>query len=75
VNRQKLQAAQSVGDIVAAEEVLRRGFFTDTRPLLEELREEMGAPADPLDALRASGIVAKRAAERKADQAGSASFA
>ncbi len=75
VNRQKLQATQSAGDIVAAEEVLRRGFFTDTRPLLEELRAEMGVPSDPLDALRASGIIPKRAAERKADQAGSASFA
>ncbi len=61
VNREKLQAAQAAGDIVAAEEALRRA--------------EMGVPADPFDALRASGIIAKRAAERKADQSGRASFA
>ncbi len=74
VNRQKLHAAQAAGDIVAAEETLRRAFFANTGPLLEEVREQMGVPVDPLDALRRSGIVAKRAAQRKANQSGQASF-
>jgi L-rhamnose isomerase/sugar isomerase len=67
VNRKSLAEAQADCDIIAAGECLRGAFFTDASPLLAEVREEMGVPADPLAALRASGYTAKRAAERKSD--------
>jgi len=64
VPREKLAAAQRAGDLVAAEECLRGAFFADVGPLLAEVREQMGAAADPLAALRESGYIEKRAAER-----------
>jgi len=67
VNRKSLAGFQADCDIIAAGECLRQAFFTDVTPLLADLREEMGVPADPLAALRASGYTAKRAAERKSD--------
>ena len=75
VNRKKLAEAQAAGDVVTAEECLRRAFFTDVESLLREVREEMGVPADPLAALRDSGYIEKRAAERKADTGEAASYA
>ena len=67
VNREKLAKAQAAGDIVDSEECLRRAFFTDVEPLLTQVREQMGVPADPLSALRESGYIEKCAVERKAD--------
>jgi L-rhamnose isomerase/sugar isomerase len=67
VNRKKLAEVQAACDIVGATECLRCAFFADVKPLLADVREEMGVPVDPVATLRASGYVAKRAAERKAD--------
>jgi L-rhamnose isomerase/sugar isomerase len=75
VSRERLAEAQASGDLVGAEECLKRAFFTDVTGLLAEVRESMGAPADPLAALRAGGYAEKRAAERKADQGAGASYA
>jgi len=55
VDRNKLAAAQQAGDIVGAEETLRDAYCTDVRPLLKQLRTEMGLPIDPLTAYRTSG--------------------
>jgi L-rhamnose isomerase/sugar isomerase len=75
VDRERLTAARRSGDIVGAEECLRRAFFTDVSGLLAEVRESMGVPTDPLDALRRSGVIEKRAKERRADRAAGAAYA
>ena len=38
---------------------LNDAYRTDVRPLLAQVREEMGVPSDPLSAYRASGYEAK----------------
>jgi L-rhamnose isomerase/sugar isomerase len=71
VPRQKLAEAQANGDVLGAHEILNRAFKTDVRPLLEQVRRELGAPVDPLAAYRASGYEEKIARERgKASQTG-----
>jgi len=64
VDRERLAEAQQAGDIVAAEETLQTAFQTDVRPLLTVVRQEMGVPADPLAAFRASGYQEQVAKER-----------
>lgn len=66
VNRAKLRDAQSRDDVVGAEETLRAAFFTDTRPLIGHVRQQMGLEADALAAHRASGYEARVAQERTA---------
>ena len=75
VNREALARAQCAGDIVAAEECLKRAFNADVTGLLAEVREGMGVPTDPLAALRMSGYEGKRAAERKNDDDGRTNYA
>ncbi len=62
--RGKLQLAQQTGDVLEAHRVLSDAFRRDVRPLLAQVREEMGVPVDPLNAYRASGYEAHIRAER-----------
>lgn len=55
VDREALDAAQSAGDVLAANAILMEGFYTDVRPALAEWRESRGLPADPMAAYAASG--------------------
>jgi L-rhamnose isomerase/sugar isomerase len=55
VNRDVLEEAREANDPALAEEVLRRAFRTDVRPLVAEARRVNGAALDPLGAFRASG--------------------
>ena len=64
VDRTALRQAQERGDIVAAEEVLLAAYNTDVRPLLAQVRVEMGREPDPIAAYRASGYFERIAAER-----------
>jgi L-rhamnose isomerase/sugar isomerase len=64
VNRPALAAAQSAGAVLEAHQLLNEAFRTDVRPLLQRVREEMGVPADPLAAYRASGYEARIAEQR-----------
>ena len=64
VNRTALRDAQENGDIVAAEEILQGAYQTDVRPLLAQVRSELGIDPDPLAAFRASGYQAKINANR-----------
>jgi L-rhamnose isomerase / sugar isomerase len=57
-------AARQADDIVVAENVLKDAFATDVRPFLSEYRVSRGLSADPLDAFRQSGYMARAAAER-----------
>ena len=59
-----LGAAQRAGDVLTANAVLMDAYATDVRPLLREVREEMGLHPDPVAAYRASGWAEKSAAER-----------
>ena len=55
VDRGALKAAQDDGDVLGAHCVLNDAFNSDVRPLLAELRGEMGIDADPLAAYARSG--------------------
>jgi L-rhamnose isomerase/sugar isomerase len=55
VDRGALESARREGRIVDAEESVKDAFKTDVRPLLREVREEMGLDPDPLGAFRKSG--------------------
>ncbi|MET7779269.1 L-rhamnose isomerase [Streptomyces sp. NPDC005388] len=63
-----LADAQRTGDVLAANAVIMDAYNTDVRPLLGEVREEMGLDADPVSAYRRSGWGEKIAAERVGGQ-------
>ncbi len=64
VPRARLAELQAVGEVLLAHRMLSDAFRTDVRPLLRRVREELGAPADPIAAYRASGYEARIAAAR-----------
>ncbi|MFF6782857.1 L-rhamnose isomerase [Streptomyces sp. NPDC012510] len=64
VDREALAAAQRDGDVLEANAVVMDAYNTDVRPLLREVREEMGLDPEPLKAYRASGWASKIVAER-----------
>jgi len=68
VDREALRAAQVAGDVLGANGVLMDAYKTDVRPLLAELRESQGLPADPYAAYAASGYADKIATERVGGQ-------
>ncbi len=49
---------------------MRDAFNTDVRPLLGEVRRELGIEAEPIKAFRASGYVEAKARERAARKRG-----
>ncbi|MER5532809.1 L-rhamnose isomerase [Streptomyces mirabilis] len=63
-----LADAQRTGDVLEANAVIMDAYNTDVRPLLGEVREEMGLDADPVSAYRRSGWGEKIAAERVGGQ-------
>ncbi len=64
VDRQKLSEAQAAGEVLQAHRLLTEAFRTDVRPLLAQVRTEMGLEIDPLEAYRASGYEDKIREER-----------
>lgn len=68
VDREALAAAQASGDVLGANAVLMDAYNTDVRPLLAEVRGEMGLDADPMGAYRRSGWAEKVVAERVGGQ-------
>ena len=64
VDLDALAAAQSSGDVLAANAVLMDAYNTDVRPLLAELREEQGLSPDPMKAYLDSGYADRIVAER-----------
>ncbi|MDX6315881.1 MAG: L-rhamnose isomerase / sugar isomerase [Streptomyces sp.] len=59
-----LRAAQQSGDVLEANAVLMDAYNTDVRPLLREVREELGIDPDPIAAYKASGWAERIVAER-----------
>jgi L-rhamnose isomerase/sugar isomerase len=68
VDRESLVVAQRSGDVLAANAVVMDAYNTDVRPLVAEVREELGLDADPIAAYHASGWQQKIAAERVGGQ-------
>ncbi len=64
VDLDALRAAQAAGDVLGAHAVLMDAYDTDVRPMLAEMREEMGLDPDPLAAYRASGWAERIREER-----------
>ncbi|MFF5964836.1 L-rhamnose isomerase [Streptomyces collinus] len=68
VDGEALGAAQRAGDVLEANAVVMDAYNTDVRPLLREVREEMGLDPDPLAAYRQSGWGERIVAERVGGQ-------
>ncbi|MEU4083090.1 L-rhamnose isomerase [Streptomyces aureus] len=64
VDRDALAEAQRDGDVLAANAVLMDAYNTDVRPLLAEVRTELGLDPDPVAAYHRSGWAERIAAER-----------
>ena len=65
-----LSAAQQNGDVLGAHRILTNAFRTDVRPILRNLREDMGLPLDPIETHKESGYQAKVTAKRGTVNAG-----
>lgn len=66
VDREALKDAQKKNDVIEANRIVMAAFETDVRPLLGELRKEMGLDdTDPLANYRNSGYAEKIVRERK----------
>ncbi|HVC24890.1 MAG TPA: L-rhamnose isomerase [Acidimicrobiales bacterium] len=64
VDRGALEAAQASGDVLGAYEIVIDAFNTDVRPLLAEMRADMGLDPDPIGAYARSGYYEGVVAER-----------
>jgi L-rhamnose isomerase/sugar isomerase len=64
IDRAALRAAQEAGDVLRGHELLLDAYQTDVRPLCAKVRSELGAAADPVAQLRASGYAERMARER-----------
>src|SRR5580700_2824656 len=64
IDQPALAAAQQAGDVLGANAVLMDAYNTDVRPLLAELRQEMGLDPDPIAAYHRSGYAEKIVADR-----------
>ena len=71
VQRDKLAELQAEGAVLAAHQLLNDAYRTDVRPLLAQVRQEMGVPVDPIGAYWESGYEEKiREARGVADASG-----
>jgi L-rhamnose isomerase/sugar isomerase len=68
VDLDALATAQAEGDVLGANAVLMDAYNTDVRPLLAELRQDMGLGPDPMRAYAASGYADRIVAERVGGQ-------
>src|SRR6202522_4486520 len=64
IDAEALKSAQLAGDVLGANAALMDAYNTDVRPLLADLREEMGLARDPYAAYLASGYGEKISSER-----------
>ncbi|MEU8379609.1 L-rhamnose isomerase [Streptosporangium sp. NPDC048865] len=64
VDREALARAQAAGDVLGANAVVMDAYNTDVRPLLAEVRADLGLDPDPMAAYARSGYFEKIAADR-----------
>jgi L-rhamnose isomerase/sugar isomerase len=69
VDAPALRAAQEAGDVLGANAVLMDAYNTDVRPLLRDLREDMGLDPDPVAAYARSGYAEKIRGDRVGGEA------
>ncbi len=69
-----LAQKQQAGDVLGAHRVLVDAFETDIRPLLAQVRIEMGLNPDPISAYRADDYAQRVADERGTDSAGGGGY-
>jgi L-rhamnose isomerase/sugar isomerase len=68
VDRKALSEAQRSGDVLGAHRVLTDAYETDVRPLLAQVRHELGLQPDPIAAYRSDSYAQRIAQERGAAQ-------
>jgi L-rhamnose isomerase / sugar isomerase len=68
VDQAALEKAQHSGDVLGAHAVLMDAYDTDVRPLLRDVRTELGLDPEPMVAFARSGYSEKVAAERVGGQ-------
>jgi L-rhamnose isomerase/sugar isomerase len=68
VDQEALDSAQRAGDVLGANAVLMDAYHTDVRPLLRDLRKDMGLDPDPIAAFHRSGYAEKIKSERVGGQ-------
>jgi L-rhamnose isomerase / sugar isomerase len=64
VDVEALAEAQEAGEVLDANGVLMDAYNTDVRPLLRDLREDMGLDPNPMTAYARSGYAEKVKADR-----------
>jgi L-rhamnose isomerase/sugar isomerase len=64
VDADALKAAQDAGDVLGANAVLMDAYNTDVRPILAELRNDLGLDPDPVAAYHRSGYGERIKADR-----------
>lgn len=74
VNREALAACRADQDVLGAYRVLAGAYETDVRPLLAQVRVEMGLDPDPIAAYYASDYPAKVAEERGSAEGSSGGY-
>ncbi len=74
IDRQTLREAQLNGDVMGAHRILMDAYETDVRPLLASVREEIGCPPDPLEAVRKSDYPKQIAEKRGQSETGTGGF-
>ncbi len=70
VDYNSLHAAQNGGNVLGAYRILTDAYETDVRPLLAQVRKEMGLNPDPIAAYQADDYARKVAEERGTAAAG-----
>jgi L-rhamnose isomerase/sugar isomerase len=74
VDRKTLAERQAAQDVLGAHRELCNAYELDVRPLLAQVREEMGRHRDPIVALRESGYQEKIARERGASHSAGSGY-
>ena len=74
VDYSTLAQKQQAGDVLGAHQVLVDAFETDIRPLLAQVRVEMGLHPDPIAAYHADDYAQRVAQERGTDSAGGGGY-
>jgi L-rhamnose isomerase/sugar isomerase len=74
VNYDALREKQLNGDVMGAHRELMDALETDVRPLLAQVRLEMGRPSDPIAAFRADDYEKRIVQERGVITGGGAGF-
>jgi L-rhamnose isomerase/sugar isomerase len=64
VDTEELAEAQASGDVLGANSILMDAYNTDVRPMLDDVRQQMGLDPDPMAAYARSGYAEKIAHER-----------